>query len=530
MAKKIIIGLVCTFLWGAWAYAREPLSFDDFYTWHDRLYHQRPRMIDIHTKLGNFMRSNISKETFLPLSFAIPKVQKEKVYGRMGVDNSVRDIIERIIVEEGLCIYDGAVSQIALTMLGGDHNMVLATVPLEIYWEGGINDLYNIRAGYPINTFIYDPDDPGAVSSDLSQKGQRGFIYRIINAHGRYNTQDPLDGKEHFAGFPNWPTVHWEDWKPVAGENAWVVMAAMHVYHKKYYDPYRQRYHHPKASIELQLAEEIARAALILQADNGGIRMAPLGTFRNAADCANKEERNGAWWYRQISSENNLSWYAALRMLYAVTHKPVYKEAMEGIVGYFKQVFNQEGGYFYQGMHYINGHWEPNDAHYALDVQTWGIDVFGPQRIDSWFGQGTAYRIWVKAKATSGCYDKAGRLLGVGFIRENDRLSVEWTAGAIFAARLVAAHYKHTHPQWGLEALKDVINMRQGIEDLLTNLSRSKAAYSYSSRRGWIPFGWFSHDPQVLSLTSSGWVLFVDYQFNPFLLPSSQNQLLSLSQ
>lgn len=60
--------------------------------------------------------------------------------------------------------------------------------------------------------------------------------------------------------------------------------------------------------------------------------------------------------------------------------------------------------------------------------------------------------------------------------------------------------------------------MRRGIETYRQQVSETRSAYSYSSRRGWIPFGWFSHDKEVLSLVSSCWVLLHDKGFNPFRL------------
>ena len=60
--------------------------------------------------------------------------------------------------------------------------------------------------------------------------------------------------------------------------------------------------------------------------------------------------------------------------------------------------------------------------------------------------------------------------------------------------------------------------MRMSMETLHYKISQSLAAYSYSSRRGEIPFGWNSHEPKVLSLASTGWMIFVDAGFNPFWL------------
>jgi len=465
-------------------------------------------------KLVNWIKGNISKETRLPFSFEVPVEFKKGVYENMGEQFSVGGIIERMIVEEGLVIYDGAVRQIVLSMLGGGENLDDAYRLTEVCWDGGVGESFNLRAGF---NFIYDPKNPEAVSSDLSQKGTRGFVFRIINANGRYDTQDPLDGKTEFKGFPTWPTIHWEDWKPIAGENAWVAMAALQLYHKKYYHAATGVYRSGgREAVELKLAEELARAAMLLQAENGGIRMAPIGTYLTEGD-------QGQGWYNLISTENNLSWYAAFRMLYQITKNETYKAVLDRMDEYFKSVWNKEGGYFYQGMAYRNGTWEPEAKNFATDVQTWGILVLGPETLDSWFGRGASYHMWSVAKENAGSRDKEGRLLGVGFTTETDRVSVEWTAGAIFATRLLAHYYEKDSFAWSQEAALDSASMRQGIDTLRVDFPDRRSAYSYSSKRAWIPFGWFSHSPEVLSLASTAWVVLTDANFNPFYLPETKS-------
>ncbi|OGX27997.1 MAG: hypothetical protein A3D10_05990 [Omnitrophica WOR_2 bacterium RIFCSPHIGHO2_02_FULL_48_11] len=472
-------------------------------------------------KMIRWIQSNVSPSTQLPLSFQISPDQKQNVYADMGEAQSVPGIIERMIVEEGLVIYDGAIGQIALTMLGGDENLQKAYHPLAVYWEGRVGELNHIRAGYPVNSFVYNQANPFAVSSDVRAYGQRGFIFRIINAHGRYNTSDPLDGKTEFKDFPTWPTIHWEDWKPVAGENAWVTLAALHLFHKKYFNAEHQFYEHLGDAVELRLAEELARAAILLQAENGGIRMAPLGTYHPEDENSVLGEVRHSWWYQQISTENNISWYAAFRMLYKITQKAIYKQAMDKIEYYFKEAWDAEHKFLYQGMTFKNGRWNSNDQHFATDVQTWGIAALSPETIDEWFGEGAAHAMWQVAKARSGALDRNGKLLGVGYTDEHDRISVEWTAGAILAAREIAEHYKIDHPQWAETAAADGRAMRRGVEFLKAEPAEGQVAYAYSSKRDWIPFGWFSHDPRVLSLASTGWMFFVDYHFNPFFLPAA---------
>ncbi len=294
-----------------------------------------------------WIKFNLSPATSLPLSFYIDPEKKSDVYARMGKADSVGDAIERMIVEEGIVIYDAAVAQIALAQTGRFEEMYFAQRPMEFYWKDSLGEMDHIRAGFPLHSFIYDPAHPEAVSSDPSAYGRRGFIFRILNAHGRYLSQDPLDGKTSMEDFPNWPSLHWEDWKPIAGENAWVALAALHLYHQKYFNPQTQSYdHHPNA-VELQLAEELARAAMLLQAHNGGIRMAPLGTYHEKAQA--QEAGQSDWWYTQISTENNLSWYAAFRMLFELTGNEQYHRVLLGQEHFFKAVFNWEEGFFFRG-------------------------------------------------------------------------------------------------------------------------------------------------------------------------------------
>ncbi len=456
--------------------------------------------------LLNWLKFNVSPITHLPYSFYIAEKNKTAVYRRMQSSGVLKGTIERTITHEGMDIYDGAVYQIVLSMAGGEENFKKASLMDRYYWQGSIGDTWNIRAGYPINTFVYDPKHPESVSSDNARLGQRGFIFRIIDADGKYLVTDPLDGKKNLAGFPENDRLHWVDWKPVAGENAWVVIAAMQLYSR-----------HPD-SVDLNLARELARAAMMLQSDIGGIRMAPLGTNRTLS----KEEKyyfsEDNWWYNHISTENNISWYAAFRMLYQTTGEPQYKKAMDGIERYLRFVWDAKQGLFYQGALFINGQWVLARENFALDVQTWSIACIGPQNLDAWFGDGSAWRIWQSGRKHSGVFDQKGNILGVGYTDEHDRISVEWSAGAMVALTELGDYYRTQNPDLAFQALSDKSSMRMSMESLHFNISQGLAAYSYSSRRGEIPFGWNSHDPQVMSLVSTGWMIFVDAGFNPFWL------------
>lgn len=479
--------------------------------------------VPVNDKLFNWLKSNISPQTGLPYSFYIKEENKQKIFAVTGDEDSPNSIIERVILNEGLVIYDGAVSQMALLLKGDEESLRLAHKPVDIYWDGTLHELHSIRAGYPHGQFMYDPARPEDVSSRSKDKGTRGFIFRIINANGKYFSKDPLDGKLYADNFPLMPRIHWEDWKPVAGENAWVVMAALQLFHRQYYDLYWGRYFYDEKPVELLLSEELARAALFLQADNGAIRMAPLNTYREAL--LGESGDPGTWWYNQISTENNISWYAAFRMLYEITGEDIYREAMNGIEGYLKSVYSIERKMFYQGARYEDGEWIINEDPFALDVQTWVVACLGPSVIDEWFGEGASYAILNKALQESGAYDASGRIMGVGFTSEHDRVSVEWSAGAVLALREAAAFYRFTKKEWAVWAEDNAKALREGVESLRQDIGESQAAYAYSSRRGWIPFGWYSHGPDVLSTASTGWIIFNDTGFNPFVLENRTRSL-----
>ena len=477
---------------------------------------QTPIGYDFDPCLLNWVKSNVSPTTQLPYSFYIPQEAKAQVYQHMDGAGIVNGAIERMITKEGLDIYDGAVYQIVLSMAGGGENLQQALVPINYYWRGSVGDLANIRAGYPINLFVYDAGHPEAVSSDNDSLGQRGFIFRIINANGRYLVSDPKNGNTTLAGFPEEDRLHWVDWKPVAGENAWVVMAAMQLYYKKYCNSDTTICDSPADSIELRLSEELARAAILLQSECGGIRMAPMGTFRSLDTKEQGLFTKNNWWYNHISTENNISWYSALRMLYKVTGRSDYKKAMEGIEKYMHFVWDPDQGFFHQGAYEVNGQWMPFRDNFALDVQTWGLACFSPKIIDMWFGYGASWRIWQEAKKHAGVFDRQGQILGMGYTDEHDRISVEWSAGAILALQELGVYYMKRNPSWSQEAFKDKLMVRRSMEKLRYKISDAQAAYSYSSRRGWVPFGWNSHDPQVMSLASTGWMMFADAGVNPF--------------
>ncbi len=450
--------------------------------------------------LLNWLRANRTP-LGMPLSFQVPGADTMSVYERVGTPEIISDVMERIILKEGLIVYDGAVWQIVMSATGVPSDLALAEAPLTNYRTGYMGRV-RIRSGPP--HFVYDP-----VFTDL-YKEQRGFIFKVINAYGKYETEDPLNGRRHFPGWPNFDRIHWEDWYPIAGENAWLAMAALQIHHRKYFDTATQSYKTPPGTPELEFARELAEVAITLQADNGGIRMGPMGISRG-------EVSDTFFWYFEISTENTLSWYSAFRMLHQITNDVRYKFAMQRVENFLRWAYLPGRGVFAQGAHFQPGRgWIHNPA-FAVDCQTWGIISIRPELIDDWFGRGACAEIWRRTKALGG-YRKNNTLAGIGFTEENDQLSVEWTGGAILATRLLASWYRDEKPELAAECLEDARSMRRGVDELYWQIAPDQAAYSYSLQRKYIPFGWWAHDKRVLSTVSTCWIVLMNNNFNPFFL------------
>ncbi len=434
---------------------------------------------------------NNTTQSGLPLSYKAPEGYWQDEETEAG--DSVEEVIERQVVEYSVNIYDAATWQIALSLVDDQTHYERAHEFTQRLLEGKSGDLQTIRAHNDIFTY---GDDDAKLDKD------EAFFFRIIT--DQFIQKDPKDDKTMLLNFPNMPTLHHEDWKPITGEQAWAGVIG----------PLQSLYLRndgviPMDSDEMYLALSLLKAFEAMTSPIGAIYHAPRGTF-------GKDPRD-------ISNENNFSMLAALRMMEEVllSHEEMklYKRvhwltlAIEGYFGQF--AYNPEEEAFYQGGLFIENEFIPNPV-FAVDCQTWGIVVLGPEWIDQQFGEGTAYRIWQTTKRRAGYFDSAGRIKGVGFTDSHDILSVEWTMGAISAAAIMGEYYQNTHSDWAKELKDDSILMRHGIEDYKVKHADGSVAYLYASERFFIPFGWWANP--ISSLVSSAWVIMDNHNFNPFIL------------
>jgi len=437
-----------------------------------------------------WLRHNVFADG-MPRSFKIPEgAAAQRQFWQSIQGNEGDAIIERMIINDGLSLYDGAVWLTALAFAGGADNLRAGNPYIQTLLSGEWGEMGDIR-GY--KQFTYQGKKLGPNDS---------LFFRTLSP--RWAQKDPLTGRTELpGGFPakyeyDPNKIVWADWKPITGENAWIMIGA-------------QQLAHAKAnggrilvnSDEIKLAQSIVPALKALTSSIGAILHAPEGTFG--------KNLNGL----DISNENNASAYAALRMLYKITGNSEYLDMMKGIESYVKQhAMNKNARVMYQGGSYNRGSFTP--AHeFAVDVQTWSILVYSPKVIDEWYGQaGTAYQMWKATKELSGFYQN-GKLLGVGYTNGHDVFSGEWSEGAVAACLELALEYANSHPDWAREALNDAISMTQGIESLAKK-STGEKGYLYVNKSVVIPFGW--NGRPVESTASTGWAYYLQNLKNPFVL------------
>ncbi|MBF0254058.1 MAG: hypothetical protein HQL11_02890 [Candidatus Omnitrophica bacterium] len=427
----------------------------------------------------------------MPLSYDAPDGYWDLPENNMS--DLIDGILERQIVEYSVNIYDAATWQIALSLTGDPaYRDIIDDFTLRLV-SGASGNLRQIKAAA-------DPFRYGDEQLELAE--ENAFFFRIIS--DEYLQKDPKNNMTWHPEFPNFELLHHEDWKPITGAQAWAaVIGPLQTAYLKYGG------HVPADCEEMKLPLQILPAIEAMVSPPGAIYHCPWGTH-------GKDPHD-------ISNENNFSMLSGLRMLRQVLEEQGdaprlqrVERLIQALENYFRYfAFNYEDGVFYQGGFFVEGEFIPTKI-FAVDCQTWGTVVLGPEWIDGVYGEGTAYRIWKNTKRRAGFFDENGIIEGVGFTDSHRVNSVEWTAGAIEATRMAGEFYRESHPEWSKELLEDSLWMRHGIEKLKTDLEGGETAYFYASDRFFIPFGWWAN--RIPSLVSSAWVVMLNRGFNPFVL------------
>jgi len=323
----------------------------------------------------------------------------------------------------------------------------------------------------------------GVPVNDTLNASKEGLFFRNLPVTGEYTFENPLTELDYT----------WNDYDARAGDNAWLAMSQLQIYHQKYGPGYNPE------ETELALAERIARAAIDLIVPDAGI-----------GGMLMKKDSN------LISTENVISWYAAFKMLHEITGKAEYLAAMNKMEEFLTYVFDAGSNTFTQSA-VKDPDWAPRGV-FATDCQTWAIAALGPAKIDAMFGvTGTAYDIWQATKGIAGRYD-GGDLVGLTYSTGMTAISIEWTAGGIEAVLKLADYYKTSDPDRSNELLLEAISMRNGIEQYKVDVDADKSAFIYASERTHLPFGWYTPPTDVISTGSTAWISFLTSGFDPFVL------------
>ena len=257
----------------------------------------------------------------------------------------------------------------------------------------------------------------------------------------------------------------------------------------------------------LGLAEEIARAVISLQDEEGGIRGGP----------------NVSWY----ATEHNLDAYAFFKMLYQLTGKADYQIAQEKILGWLlKHTYSRSEVPIKRGR---------GDSTIATDTYAWSIAAIGPEKLDA-LGMnpdrimGFAEKhccVEVVFKRPEGNNLK---LKGFDFAPERNLarggvISSEWTAQMVVSLRIMADYYY----QKGLKAKGHAYEMK--ADEYLATLGKMVISSPSPSGQGesCLPYatecfvdtghGWTTpRGDSTGSISGTVYALFAYYDYNPLQL------------
>ncbi len=498
--------------------------------------------------------------------------------------------VERVNVNYGTDIYDGACWQIALSLQGQAQKN-------QTYFNLAENQTTLLTVGYDGNS-----DQPSANANRATTKGDGTFQYNgasITDAKNAFFFRmvtrswlsvDPFMGTDYISNVtannlppdnPNYAQgkITWLDWKPITGENAWGFLLGPIQTERLKASSTGQTYV-PFESPAVQNAINVLVAFANMQSPLGGIYYACKGSLGNQGGQPVDPY--------EVSVENNASALAGLLILQTTLHEQLEFQTnltaaqknilngtlqrlsvmidggttiqgyqTEGLINFFKKyAWDSKNGIFLQGGLANKPNlpaWVPTYEPKAVDVSTWGASVLGQDLIDTWFGFGSAYKIWENIKQWGGFYGPGNTLWGVGYSDEDGNgpgkdynkgiISAEWTAGAINYLRCMITQYKLVRDpgyQAEIKAMVDAMqkdhdSMFEHLMTLRTDLypttdaylevrpenytslipmGSDKLAFLYSSKRYAIPFGWFANP--IPSTTSTSWAVMLHYNFNPF--------------
>lgn len=509
--------------------------------------------------------------------------------------DSMIAIQERTLTRYGLNLYDAAVWQIALSLWGlhqvayvYESNILYQSTtgsgPTQDGFPGGIaniradNDGFHYGpqkvAGNALKTITYPGNSTHMQTKDgmptvVTKTGPGSFYYRMIGP--KYYMVDPMMGPYGASWKFPWPDddtttkwnvygiIHFNDWKPITGENVWGMMLGPLQSTGLAYNNNMsaavcgQQFVYPRLECDwkkwmttpasVQLGITVLPALMALHDVSGTLFHCPWGSKIFPPDPEEGEN---------VSNENNFSSYASISALLAVLTNytknagcdetrwamEALKQIKTGLEKWFDDTNILSGkGQLPNGVQVVPQGGHVNSSGYfpvpldekgglAVDCQTWGMTVMGQPRMDKNWGFGTAFNIWQDVKHYAGYFiDK--KIAGVGY---TDRLSkknhtpeanngiwsAEWTFGAINMAQVLSQQYAAAGDAAKATSL---LADAQSMYDAVTNywpkgLRFPDGSYVYANKRFFIPWGWFSNP--ISALCSTAWSVLQAQNFDPF--------------
>ncbi len=460
--------------------------------------------------------------------------------------------IERTDMKYGADIYDSATWQIAVALAAKNNYIPIAKARELIDNQLAIISLPSNRATNTVFKYGYTKTitDPKVA-----------FTFRMI-ARDTLNTDPFYPGR--MKDYVSWdesirkPELYykstWSDWKPIIGENAWAQLLGP-LQAELILNNGTKISSNSKALINAMNSLDAFSA---MQAGIGGFYYAPGGSLGNQGPIEKGE----------ISLENNFSTLGALQVFKTILDKTEQTSAVieakrkvnvmlnggttvnnfetVGLISFiYNGSYDKKRGVFYTHGTAVNpssqNDWKPDTtgspAGAAVDINTWGTSALGVKNIDTWFGAGTAKRIWQNVRNKGGYFNSQGELWGVGYTLNNNvglnpehLMSTEWTAGAINMLESLIEYYPTNETE---DLRQDLASMKAGVKNLrndnylaagfdnatpkeyfVTLPETAGQAYLYSSKRAAIPFGWNANT--LPSATSNAWILMNTFRFNPF--------------
>lgn len=508
--------------------------------------------------------------------------------------DSMIAIQERTLTRFGLNLYDAATWQIALS-LWGLHQVAYIYESNILYqgttgageadqgYPGGIT---NIRADesvflygpqkvagsalktitYPANSTHFHAKD-GKPDATPSTTGAGAYFYRMIGP--KYTMTDPLMGPYGAAWKFPWPDddgttkwnvygiIHFNDWKPITGENAWGNMlgplqSAGLAYNNNLTAAIcGSQFATPRLACDwktyattpgsVQLGITVLPAMLALQDVTGTLFHCPWGSKIFPPDPEEGEN---------VSNENNFSGYASINAFLQVLLNytkgtsdmqlqwatMAAQKLVTGLEKWFASpLIMSPKGQLPNGMRVVPQGGHVNSSGYfpvnldvlgglAVDCQTWGMTVLGQPFVDKNFGYGTAYQTWQDVKYWAGYYIN-GTISGVGYtdalgkngsVPVHDIWSAEWTFGAINMAQTLSQQYSAAGDSAKAQSLlADAQSMYNAVTEYWPKgLRFPDGSYVYANKRFFIPWGWFSNP--ISALCSTAWSVMQAQNFDPF--------------